>query len=112
MSRDARVSLWTGLAKIEQERAAAEKRAAVMADLKARGIIKDRTPEEAAEAEKQREALIKKELEDGVPWLMIVGIVMGILAIIVALAAGIIYGVMYLFPDVSLAWFGSECVEV
>ena len=46
-----------------------------MADLKARGILKDRTPEEQAALEKEQ---LRIENE-GIPWLMILGVFVGVL---------------------------------
>ncbi len=68
-----------------------------MEDLKARGIIKDRSPEE-------QEAYLKKQaeeaLDDKPPYLMIIGIVGGILLTMVGLGA-LVTWLIIRYADVS-----------
>lgn len=96
MSRDARVALFAKISNEAKEKIAAEKREAFMADLKARGIIKDRSPEEQAEWNRKQAEMT----EDSPPWLLIIGGVLGILASMVALGFGIVYLIMK-YADVS-----------
>ncbi len=67
-----------------------------MADLRARGIIKDRTPEE-------QEAHIRRQADmadDGPPWALIIGGVAGVLLLMIAMGAGITYLIIK-YADVS-----------
>jgi farnesyl-diphosphate farnesyltransferase len=94
--------LYNELIKKAQERAAEERRAAFMADLRARGIIKDRSPEEQKEyEEKSLEAMAKAEAE-GFPWLLVVGIVVGVVALMVAIGGAITWVILHYFADVGL----------
>ncbi|ORY28634.1 isoprenoid synthase domain-containing protein [Naematelia encephala] len=97
-STDARAALYTQLAKEAQDKAAADRREAMMADLRARGIIKEKKEgAEATEEEKRRIAAI--ENEEGPPWLMIIGIIVGILALMTGLGALITWVVLTYFDD-------------
>jgi farnesyl-diphosphate farnesyltransferase len=87
MSNDARVPLFVDLSKAVKDKIAKEKQDALMADLRARGIIKDRTPEEE---QKYKEAM-EKYANETTPWFMIVGVVVGVLALMIALGGGITY---------------------
>ena len=65
-----------------------------MEDLKARGILKDRTPEEKA-------ALVKAQaIEESPPWMLILAAVTGILVLMVGMGLGIAY-IIIKYADVS-----------
>lgn len=72
---------------------AKERSDAMMADLRARGILKDRTPEEE---EKLRIAREKYENE-GTPWFMIIAVVFGVLAVMAGLGGGLTWVIIKYF---------------
>ena len=88
MSRDARVPLYLSIAKREQEKALKIKQEQTLADLKARGILKDRTPEEEEVLRLQREA------DSGISMFVVFGIIVGVLLSMVALGAGLTWAVI------------------
>ncbi|ORX34197.1 putative farnesyl-diphosphate farnesyltransferase [Kockovaella imperatae] len=92
---DARAVLFTKIITEAKEKKEREKREALMADLRARGIIKDRTPEQIAAAEKAR----IESMNESPPWLMIGSIIVGILAVMGGLGYGIIWFVMNYLDD-------------
>ncbi|WRT65847.1 farnesyl-diphosphate farnesyltransferase [Kwoniella shivajii] len=94
-SNDARAILFTSLAKEAQDRARKEKTDKFMADLKARGVIKERSPEEEAEIKRKYDAMDK----EGVPVLMIFGVIVGVLALMAALGGIVIWVVLKYFGD-------------
>lgn len=61
-----------------------------MADLRAKGILKQRTPEEEEALRIARE----KYENEATPWLMIIGTVLGVLALMLALGGGLVYLIM------------------
>lgn len=66
-----------------------------MADLKARGIIKDRSPEEEEAIKKEQERLEN----EGVPWGMIIATVVGVLLVMALLGGGLTWFIMKYFDD-------------
>jgi farnesyl-diphosphate farnesyltransferase len=86
-STDSRVALFTSLAKAAADATALKRREEFMADLRARGIIKDRTPEEIAAGEKRMAEYVSEET----PWLMIIGMIAGVLALMIALGGGMVW---------------------
>ena len=96
-TKDARVALFTKMANEAREKAAAEKRDAFMADLRARGILKDRTPEEQAAYMKKQSELLA---DDGPPWLLIIGAIVAVLAFMGLLGGGLTYFIIK-YADVS-----------
>lgn len=97
MSKDARVVMYQRLATEIQEKAAKEKREALIKDLKARGILKERSPEEEAEMERKR----IEAANEPFPWLLVLGVVGGVIAIMAGLAAIVVWAVLK-FGDVSV----------
>ena len=87
--------MYVALAKGIQEQAAKAKKEALMADLQARGIIKARSPEEEARAEEMRQKLE----EEGAPWLMIIGVVVGVLSLMAGLGGAIVYVILKYYGD-------------
>ena len=88
-SNDARTDIFKRLAAAAQTKAAAARREAMMADLRARGILPTLTPEEQAKRdEAQREAQRIADAEP-FPYLMVIGAVLGMLALIIGLGGGI-----------------------
>ena len=79
-----------------KERLAAEKHDAFMQDLKNRGIIKDRSPEEQAAYEKRQAEIV----EDSPPWTLIIGLVVGIVVLMLAMGLGITWLILK-YADVS-----------
>lgn len=77
-----------------QNRLAVERREAFLADLRARGIIKEQTPEEK-EASRLR---MEEEANAPFPWLLIVGVVGGLLAVMGIMGCGIAY-LIWRFAD-------------
>jgi len=65
-----------------------------MADMRARGIIKNRTKEEQDEDEKKAIERARIEAEEGFPWLIVGGLILGVLAVFGILAAIIIFIIM------------------
>lgn len=99
-STDARTELFKRLAAAAQTKAASERREAMMADLRARGILPTLSPEEQAERDRtMREAQEKADAEP-IPWLMIIGAIVGMLALIAGLGGAITYGI-YKYYGVS-----------
>ncbi|WWC87997.1 farnesyl-diphosphate farnesyltransferase [Kwoniella dendrophila CBS 6074] len=94
-SNDARAALFLRIAKEAQERAAKEKSERFMADLVARGVIKQRSPEEEAEIKKKYEEMEKR----GAPILMIAGVIFGVLALMLAMGGGVVYAILKFYPD-------------
>lgn len=90
-SNDARAVLFTQLAKEAQEKNALAKKEAFMKDLKARGIIKDRSPEEEQKERERMEQLVK---DNETPWLMIIAVIVGVLAAMAAMGGGIVWVVL------------------
>ena len=105
MSTDARAKMYSNMIAAAQEQTRKDKTAAMMADLKARGIIKDRTPAEIAAAEKAR----AEAGDDSVPWLLIGGIIFGVLALMGGMGALIIYIITKYFECVPLLSHGKPC---
>ncbi|BEJ18102.1 hypothetical protein CspHIS471_0703790 [Cutaneotrichosporon sp. HIS471] len=101
MSTDARAPLYLDLVKKAREQAEADRREKFMDDLRARGIIKPTAPE-TEEQKREREERIKKMENEPFPWLMIIGIVGGLLALMIAMGYGVITLVMK-YSDVSAA---------
>ena len=83
------------MAKQAQEKAAAAKRADLMADLKARGIIKDRSPEEEKRLMEDR---IARENE-GTPYGLIILTIVGVLALMAALGGAVVWFILWYFKD-------------
>ena len=92
---DARAPFFNKLINQAKDRQAAEKREAMMADLRARGIIKDRTPEEKAAAEKAR----AEALEESPPWLMIGAVIFGVLALMGLMGWGLVWFITTYLDD-------------
>jgi farnesyl-diphosphate farnesyltransferase len=87
--------MYVALAKKIQEQAAKAKKDALMADLQARGIIKARSPEEEARAEELRQKLDS----EGAPWLMIIGVVVGVLSLMAGLGGAIVWFILKYYGD-------------
>ncbi|KAK6907514.1 farnesyl-diphosphate farnesyltransferase [Kwoniella mangroviensis CBS 8507] len=94
-STDARAALFMKLAKDAQEKAQREKSEKFMADLKARGVIKQRSPEEEAAIKAKYEEMDKQ----GAPWFMIGAVIFGVLALMGGLGWGVIWFIMKMYPD-------------
>ena len=92
---DARAALYNKLINAAKDVVAKERREAMMADLRARGIIKDRTPEEIAASEKAR----REAADEPIPWLMIGSIIFGILALMGGMGYGIIWFITNYLDD-------------
>ena len=89
------------MAKELKEKAEVQRREAIMEDLKARGIMKDRTPEEMAALEKAQAN------DDSPPWMLIIPAVVGILVLMVSMGLGIAY-VIIKYADVSGLYTGQR----
>ncbi|WWC60475.1 farnesyl-diphosphate farnesyltransferase [Kwoniella dejecticola CBS 10117] len=96
-SNDARAALFVRLAKEAQEKMRREKSEKFMADLRARGVIKERSPEEEAAIKAKYEEMEKQSA----PWLMIAGVILGVLALMAAMGAGVIWVIFKFYNDVS-----------
>lgn len=70
-----------------QSQMAAERRESFLADLRSRGIIKEQTEEEK-EASRLR---AEEEMNAPFPWLLIVGVIGGLLAVMALMGCGIAY---------------------
>jgi farnesyl-diphosphate farnesyltransferase len=70
-----------------QAKAAAAKREVFLADLRAKGIIKDQTPEEKEASRKRME----EEANAPFPYLLILSVVFGLLFVMALLGSGIAY---------------------
>lgn len=77
-----------------QARAAAARRETFLQDLKARGIIKEQTEEEKEASRIRMEA----EANAPFPWFLVIGVVLGLLAVMAALGGGIAY-VIWKYSD-------------
>ena len=87
-------------------KASAERQAATIADLKKRGIIKDRTPEE--EEAYQLKMKEFREMDDKIPWAMIAAVLVGCL-LLMAILGALIFSIIITFSDVSNnTWTGLE----
>jgi len=98
-SNDARAVMYSEMAAKQAAKAEEEKRAAFMADLRARGIIKDRSPEEIEEDEKRRAEEQAKAEAEGFPYLTIFGIVGGILALMFAIGGALVWIILHYFNE-------------
>lgn len=95
-SRDARALMYSSMAKDMAAKAEAEKMEALMADLRAKGIIKARTPEQIAEFEKKR----LESANEAVPWKLIMGMIAGVIAAMGLMGWGIVWLILK-YADVS-----------
>jgi farnesyl-diphosphate farnesyltransferase len=77
-----------------QAKAANQRREAFLEDLRSRGIIKEQT-EEQKEAARIR---MEEEANAPFPWFLVIGVVLGILAVMAALGGGIAY-VIWKYSD-------------
>jgi farnesyl-diphosphate farnesyltransferase len=77
-----------------QARAAAQKREAFLADLRAKGILKEQTEEEKEASRKRME----EEANAPFPWMLVAGVVLGLLAVMALLGGGIAF-VIYKYSD-------------
>lgn len=93
-SLDARAKLYAKITAGIQAKMAAERRETFLADLRARGIIKEQT-EEQKEASRKR---MEEEANAPFPWLMILGVIGGLLAVMAILGAGIAF-VVYKYSN-------------
>jgi farnesyl-diphosphate farnesyltransferase len=91
--------LFTQIAKAETDARAKKRRDEFMADLRSRGIIKNRTPEEQAIEDKRIEDQATKAAEEGTPYLMIGGIIFGIFALMGLMGLAIVWLVMTFVPQ-------------
>ena len=90
-SSDARAKLYMAMMDQAKAEAETERRKAFMADLRARGIIKDRptNPDGTVAAPE-----VIPEMDDKFPWLMVLGFVGGLIGIFAVLSGLIIYIVL------------------
>lgn len=88
------------LAKESQEAARKARQEKFMADLRAKGLIKEKSDETDGdeEAKKQYEAL---QNEQTAPWLMIVGVIVGMLALMAALGGIVVWVILKVYDEVS-----------
>ncbi|KAK4683512.1 farnesyl-diphosphate farnesyltransferase, partial [Tremellales sp. Uapishka_1] len=89
MSTDARATLFNRMAKDEATKAQKTRRDAYIEDLRARGVLKG-----PAGGEDDQRALAHISNEEPVPYLMIVGVVMGMLAVMCALGGAVVWVVL------------------
>ena len=87
--------LFLQLAKQAQEAAAKVRRDDLLADLKARGIIKDRSPEEEQKLMDDRAA---RENESA-PWALIIAVIVGVLAVMAAMGGGVVWFILWYYKD-------------
>ncbi|ODO11952.1 farnesyl-diphosphate farnesyltransferase [Cryptococcus amylolentus CBS 6273] len=106
-SNDARAALFLRLAKEAQEAASKARQDKLMADLRAKGLIKGDGGEldEDEEARKRYEAI---QSQQTTPYLMIIGVVLGMLTLMVALGGLTIWVVVKAFPE---AMIQKNCYE-
>ena len=69
-----------------------------MADLRARGVIKDK-PASPEDEKANEERMQKMHEEQGTPWLLIIGAIVGMLALMGALGAGIVWFILTYFDN-------------
>jgi farnesyl-diphosphate farnesyltransferase len=93
-SLDARAQLFSKMGSAIQAKVAAERRETFLADLRAKGILKEQTPEQK-EASRLR---MEEEANAPFPWLLIGGIVFGLLFVMAMMGAGIAY-VIWKYAD-------------
>jgi len=93
-SLDARARLFAQMSSEVQAKAAAKKREAFLEDLKARGIIKEQTEEEKEASRKRME----EEANAPFPYLLVGGVVFGLLFVMALLGGGIAY-IIWKFAD-------------
>jgi farnesyl-diphosphate farnesyltransferase len=93
-SLDARAKLFAKMGADIQARAAAVRREAFLQDLRARGVIKEQTEEEKEASRIRMEA----EANAPFPWFLVIGVVLGILAVMAGLGGGIAY-VIWKYSD-------------
>lgn len=103
-STDARVKLYSELQKIAMEAEAKKRREAVIKDLMDRGIIKTKENQTPAEYQKAEEARMKQlDADNETPWLMIIGVIVGMLTVIAAVGGGIVWVILrFVVEDTSL----------
>ncbi|ADV21285.1 farnesyl-diphosphate farnesyltransferase [Cryptococcus gattii E566] len=97
-SNDARAALFLRLAKESQEAARKARQEKFMADLRAKGLIKEKSDETDGddEAKKQYEAL---QNEQTAPWLMIVGVIVGMLALMAVLGGIVVWVILKVYDE-------------
>jgi len=83
------------MAKQAQEQAAQAKREHLLADLKSRGIIKDRSPEEERRLTEDR---IARENESP-PYGLIILTIVGVIALMAALGGAIVWFILWFYKD-------------
>jgi farnesyl-diphosphate farnesyltransferase len=98
MSTDVRAELFNGLAKEAADAAAKKRREEFMADLRARGIIKTKTKEEDEADEKRAVEQARIEAEEGFPWLIVGGLILGVIAVF-GLVGGLIVWLVMTFTE-------------
>jgi len=96
-SNDARALLYTEIARRAAEKASKDRQEAFMADLRARGIIKEKTPQEEAEAEEKKAAL--EANEEKFPYLLVFGVIAGVILLMVALGGAVTWVVVNYLAD-------------
>lgn len=93
-SLDSRAKLYHKITTGIQAKMAAEKREAFLADLRQRGIIKEQTEEEKEASRKRME----EEANAPFPWLLILGVIGGLLAVMALMGGGIAW-IVYKYAD-------------
>ncbi|WVQ97069.1 farnesyl-diphosphate farnesyltransferase [Kwoniella sp. CBS 9459] len=94
MSNDARAVLFTKLSQEIANRQKQERTEKFMADLKARGLITDRTPEEEAERKRKYEEYAK---EQSISIWTIGAVIFGVLAVMLALGGSVAYVIIKIY---------------
>ncbi|WWD18078.1 farnesyl-diphosphate farnesyltransferase [Kwoniella shandongensis] len=94
-TNDARATLFTRLALQAQEAAKKARRDQMMAELRAKGIIKETTGTEKEEQEKWA----ARQAEEATPWLMIIGVIGGVLALMGIMGAIVVYAILKFSGD-------------
>nr|ODN93281.1 farnesyl-diphosphate farnesyltransferase [Cryptococcus depauperatus CBS 7841] len=104
-TKDARATLFTHLAKEAQEASRKARQEKLMAELRTKGLIKSQEPTDEDEEAKKRYDAIKDQ--QGTPWMMVISVIVGVLALMAALGGGIVWVVITYFDDQSIAGMRS-----